>query len=220
MDGSQGVVDFVAQHLHQALPCLTLLLAQRAGEVGEDHQVVREAAFPEHAASQFPAAALAGEGVLHEPRRFALEALLQSQVARRLPDQLLGRPPQQSRPATVGRLEGSGFIEREGGHVDLFHDLREQGGGLHGVQSLAAQRLAQRVDFDHGEPEGVIAPVLTGPNGVVPFVQGGEHVGHRLQRADDSMSEHEGESHPRRGDHDGEGPLHPRREVAVPQQQE
>ena len=51
----------MAQHAHEALPCLALLLAQRAAHVGEDEQLVGESPLPEAGAANLPAAHAARE---------------------------------------------------------------------------------------------------------------------------------------------------------------
>jgi hypothetical protein len=40
-------------------------------------------------------------------------------------------------------------VEREDGHVDLEHDLPQQGRRIDGAESLVLQRVDERVDLEH-----------------------------------------------------------------------
>ncbi len=75
-------------------------------------------------------------------------------------------------------------IEREHRDVDLGADLVQQRAGLERFEALIAQRLAQRVDFDHDLAERIARVGVAAAQRVVAFAQCFEHVRERLQRAD------------------------------------
>ncbi len=54
MDWSEGVVDFMAEDAHQALPGLSFLLAQGSAKIGKHHQGMGHAALPKLRAAKIP----------------------------------------------------------------------------------------------------------------------------------------------------------------------
>jgi ABC-type lipoprotein release transport system permease subunit len=63
----------VAEHAHEALPRLPLLLAQRASQIGEPHQLVGQTAQAQGAPANLEAAARAGQVEIENLVRLASE---------------------------------------------------------------------------------------------------------------------------------------------------
>src|SRR5205823_13794522 len=63
LNGSERIVQFVAQNADDLLPRFAFFIAQCPAQVAQDDQVVRQAALPERAAAQSPASRATGERV-------------------------------------------------------------------------------------------------------------------------------------------------------------
>src|SRR5579863_1386374 len=75
LDRRERVIEFVAEHANQALPCLALFIAQRAAEVADQQDLIGQTGFPKTAAMNLPAAGLAGKRGLNDARRFSSHAI-------------------------------------------------------------------------------------------------------------------------------------------------
>ena len=111
----------------------------------------------------------------------------------------------------VGEAELAVGVEGEDRDVDFLHHGAEEGGGLEGVEALVLEGAAEGVDLPHHVAEGVVALGAAGADGEVALAQGGEEVGHGLERADDAGAGGGGEAEPAAGDEERQGPLDFRR---------
>src|SRR5207248_8547367 len=146
MDGCERIVDLVAENANEPLPRLTLLLAQRAAQIGEDQQLVRLAPEPERAAAELELPGSTGERQLEIARRGTVERCPEPQlprVARRQTRELgaeepLSRAVRQDRAAVL--------VEGEDRDLDLVHDPLEQRACFQRSQALLAERRRQLVE--------------------------------------------------------------------------
>src|SRR6266571_3834385 len=72
-------------------------------------------------------------------------------------EELLGRPVEEPLPRAVHQAQAALVVEREHRHVDLLHDLAQEGGGLEGAQALLAQGVRVRVHLLHRLGERIVA---------------------------------------------------------------
>jgi len=128
----------MAEHAHQPLPRLALLIAQGAAEIGEHQQLVWQSALAKIRAAHSPAAHAARKCHLRGARRLALEAIGQTQLACRASQQLFLRPGQQSLPCAIDQPQPLRLIERKDRDFDFRHHRPQQGRGFHGVEPLLA----------------------------------------------------------------------------------
>src|SRR5678816_3262478 len=85
----------MADDAHDALPRLTLLLAQRARELRDDEQLVRLATLAEAATANLPPSAAAGENVGDDAAGFLREHAREAELGRTAALQVLARRAQQ-----------------------------------------------------------------------------------------------------------------------------
>ncbi len=196
----------MAEDAHQPPRGLALLVAQRAREVGEHEQLVRPPALAERAAPQLPAPAAAGKVGVQHPRRLAVQALGEPQLLGAPPHQPLGRVGQQPLAGAVHQPEALLVVEGEDGDVDLLHHARQERGGLERAEPLLAQGLAERVDLQQRQAEGVVAARAAGADREVLLAQRGQHVGERLEGAHDPLAQGEDGGQPEAADQQRDGP--------------
>jgi hypothetical protein len=135
-------------------------------------------------------------------------------------EQPLRHLAEQLRARAVDEREVAVGVEREQRDVNLRHDLPEQCRRFESVEPLVAERLDQRVDFDHHLAERIAAARAAGADGEVAFAQRREQVRQRLQRQDDALAQREREAEAERDDDHCQGPLDLRRVVSGPQEDE
>jgi hypothetical protein len=193
------VVQLVTQHADEALPGLALLVAQRAREVGEHEEAVRDAVLPEHPAADLEAAGTAGEGQLQDLPRPGVQRPLQPQLARGAAEQPLQGLEEEALARAVHELQAMRGVEGEDGHLDLLHDLAQEGRRLEGSQALLAQGVRERVDLAHHQGERVLAACAAGAEREVLLAEGGQEVRQRAQRPHHVALHGEGEGEP--GEH-------------------
>jgi hypothetical protein len=184
-----------------ALPGLTLFLAQRAPHVGEHQQLVREAPQPKGAAAQLPLPGRPGEGRLDGARCLALEEGREAegggggtQRGRRR-GRRRGRG-EQAFAGAVDQAELALAVEGEDRDVDLGDHLAQQRAGLQGAGVLAPERLGEAVDLGQGFAQGVAAAGDTAADGEVPVAQRAQEVRHGAQRTNDVRPQREGPPQP------------------------
>ena len=170
-DGCQRVVQFVAQHPHQALPGVQFLLAQGLRHIGDHHQFERAAVLADARAANPPAARAARKHGLQRGHRGTVQAHLQLQVACRLTEQALGGGGQQALAGAIHQAQTLVFIEGEDGHGDFAHHGAQQGGGLHGAEALFAERAAQGIDLAHDFAESVVGAGRAATHRKIPLAQ-------------------------------------------------
>ena len=221
LDRRERVVHLVADDADQALPRLPLFFAQRLAQVGQDQQLVRPAALAELAAPDLPAADAAGERRVDDARRFAGQAIGEVELGRRRrPSSRSAGWLEEPRAGAVDELQLVLFVEGEHRDVDLGHHLAQQRRRLERVEALVAERLDERVDFDHDLAERIAAARAAGADREVAFAERGEQVRQRLERQDDALAQREREAEAEGDDEDGQRPLDLGRVVAGPEKDE
>jgi hypothetical protein len=198
----------VTEHADEALPGEQFLFAERAAEVGDDDEVVRAAAFAKLAAAHAPAAGAAGEGVAAGRAGSPARQSARSRSAACAAEDALGGLVAMSCAGAVDEAERFAGVEGEDGDVDLLHHGAEERGGLEGAEALVLEHAAEHVDFPQDVAEGLIAAGAAGAHGEIALAEGGEEVGHGLQRADDVPTQGEGKAKPGEEHHQPKSPLH------------
>ena len=140
-----------------------------------------------------------GAGSRRQPSRPSSSAVLfSSRSAGRREQPLAG---------AVDEAQAVGAVEREDGDVDLLHHLAQQRGGLERAEPLLAQRVGERVGFDHHFAERhrrSSAPCARTEKS--PSRSAGEQVRQRLQGIDDAAPERGREAPPGPDDEYAERP--------------
>ena len=220
LDRRERVVHLVPDDANQALPRLSLFLAQRLAQIGEHQQLVRPPALPEQASPDFPPAHAAGKRRGDDARRLAAQALVEIEFGRAPPEEPLRRLTQETRAGAVHELQLVFLVEREDRDVDLRHHFSQQGRRLERVEPLMAQRFDQGVDLDHHLAERVTAARAAGANREVPLAERGQQVRERLQRQHHPLAQRQREAQAEGDDEDRQRPLDLRGVVAGPQEDE
>ena len=201
----------------QALERLPLLFAERLTEIREHQQLVRPAALSKQAASDLPSAHASGKRRVDDAGRFAIEAVLETELLCAAPEQTFRRLRQEPGARAVDEGQLPAFVEREHSHFDLRHHLAQQRRRLERIEALVPQRFDERVDFDHDFAERVAAARAARANGEVAFAKRGQQVGQRLKGQDDALAQRKREAETEGADEDGERPLDFRRVIARPE---
>ena len=197
------------QHADDALPGRLFFFAQRLAEVGDDDQHMRTAVAVELRAADLVAAALlAAEAAVDEAARLAGEVLVEPELSRRLPDQLVARLADHLLGGLVDEEQLVGRIEREDGDGDLLHHVREQHRRLDGFGPLALQREAEVVDLAHHHRHRAAAPGAQAADRVVALTQRAEQVGDQVQRSHRELPRRRSRSDPDQDDDARQRPPH------------
>src|SRR6266850_6324898 len=220
LNGSEGVIQFVAQNADQSLPRLAFFISQRAAQVAQDYKMVRQAALPEGPAPQSPAPGTARKIQLHGARRIPVQAGAESQLFRRKTQETLHRPSQQALAGAINEAQLRVVVERKDGEVDFFHHGAQQRAGFQRAQALLPQRLAERVHFNDHFAHGVVAARAARPQRKILFAQGRQQIRKCLQGEDHPGAQREGESQPKRNDKKSQRPKRAGRKISRPQQNE
>ena len=207
-DGRQRVIQLVAQHAHQALPCLQFLLTQGLREIGNHQQFEGQPVLADACAAHAPAAGAARKRGMQGGHRGTFEADVEVQFGGALAQQALGGGGQQALTGAVHQAQAMVLIEGEDGHGDFAHHGAQQGGGLHGAEALFAQRAAQGIDLAHDFAEGVVGAGRAAAHRKISLAQRAQQIGERLQGEHHALAHGEGTAQPGAGNQHGEGPLH------------
>src|SRR5690606_25250826 len=106
LDRRERVVDLVAEYADQTLPGMPLLLTERAAEVGQDEEPVRQPALPELACPRLPTTGLVRERRLEGPRALAaVQRIAQPEVVGREAEEPLRGPGEETLARTVEEPE-------------------------------------------------------------------------------------------------------------------
>jgi hypothetical protein len=146
------------EHADDALPGLLLFFAQRSREVGEDEELMRLAVAAERRPPQLEASALRAERPIEQARGLAFQALVETQLARLVADQI--RRALADQPFCGWIREHEHFVHVEGEHrnVDRAHHALEKRRRFDRLGPLALQGVAKRVDLVHDEIDGASRP--------------------------------------------------------------
>ena len=129
-DRRERIIQLVAEDANQALPGLALFVAQRAAQIGEHEQLVRQAAFAKTAATHFPTAGFARKSDLLDARGLAVRhSARPSSPAFRAEQMFLGLI-ENAFAGAIHEAERAATIEGENGHVNFLHHLAQQRGGF------------------------------------------------------------------------------------------
>ncbi|PYS76671.1 MAG: hypothetical protein DMF66_13435 [Acidobacteria bacterium] len=122
----------MAEHAHDPLPGLQLLLAQGPAQVGDDEELVRDAALAETAPAHAPAAggpAVAGERFRQCVRRLVVahsQAVGESEFFGGATRGALRSPREQALARAVHQSQAASGVEGEDGHVNLRHHRAQE----------------------------------------------------------------------------------------------
>ncbi len=208
------------EHSNQSLPSLTLFLAQSATHVGDDEQLMRQAALAEHAVANFPPPRFSGEHNGRNLRPVRLEATGESQLARGATRHAHRRLIEQAFTGAIDEAQAVRAVEREYGDVDLFHHFAQQGRSFESSEPLLAQRLAERVHFAQDFAKNIVTAGAARADREITFAQRGQQIRKRAHRKGDALLGTEGKAQPRDDDNHRQRPLFFGREIAEPQQQQ
>jgi len=145
---------------------------------------------------------------------------LEDQLGGGLAEQALGGSGKKALAGAVHEAEAGVLVEGKDGDVDLAHDRTEQHGGFERAEALLAECGAEGVDLAHDFGESIIRTRRAAAHGVVPFAQGAEQVGERLQGEDNALADRDGAAEPYGSDEDTERPLDTAGETARPEEPE
>ena len=112
------------------------------------------------------------------------------------------------------------LVEREDGHVDLGHDLREQSARLEGSEALLAERGREGVDLQEHFAERVVGSGPARADREVVLAHRGEQIRDGLERPDDPLPQRLREGQKPSDEEGGQRPAELGREVAGPEENE
>ena len=166
----------MAEHANEALPGLALFIAQRAAQIRDDEQLVREPCFAKISAMNFPAAGFSGKRDLLDARRVAGEAFGKAELARVSSEKALFRLIQNALAGAIHEAKRAVAVECKNRDVDFLHHFAEQRGGFESAESLLAKRFAERVHFAQHFAERIAFIGAAGANRKIAFAQSGEKI--------------------------------------------
>ena len=125
-----------------------------------------------------------------------VQADVQLQFLRRLPQQPFGGSGQQPLAGAIHQPQPLVLVERKNGDIDFPHHRAQQRGGFHRSQPLFAQRAAQRVDLAHDFAQRVVGPRRAAAHRKIALAQRAQQVGKRLQREHHALAHRQGKAQP------------------------
>ena len=108
----------------------------------------------------------------------------------------------------VDETQPLSLVERKKRHVDLFHDLANEGRRLPRIETVGAKNLTQRVDLGDHTAEHIGPGSKAPAKGEVPLPQRAKQVGDRLQRAGDATVHEQRQAQPATKDQGRQAPRH------------
>src|SRR6266478_6837817 len=194
------------KHANEPLPRFALFITERAAQIAQHYEVMRQPSLSEGSATQPPAPGTAGKSQLHRVRGLAFQASAQPQFWRGKPQQALFRATQQTFAGAIDQPQLRVVVERKDGEVNLLHHRSQQGIGLHCPQALLPKYLTESIDFNDHFAHGIVASPATGAQRKVFFSQRGQKIRKRLQRKNDAIPQRESEAEPESKDEKGKRP--------------
>ena len=126
LDGRQRIVQLMAQDADKALPRLQLFFPKGTGEIGDDEELMRNAALTEVAAANAPPATSAREIARNGLLGLADQILGEAKRGRIARDEALSRLREQAFPGAVHQPENLLRIESKYGDFNFFDNLSEE----------------------------------------------------------------------------------------------
>jgi hypothetical protein len=149
----------------------------------------------------FPAAGFSGEGDLRDARGLTLEAFRQVEIFGGPAEQLLFGTREHALTGAIHKAQAAVAIEGKDSHVNFFHHLAKQRGGLERAQPLLAQRFAECIHLAQYFAERVFHIRAARSNRKVAFAQSSKQIRESTQGKYDAALGRECEAQPG-DDHD------------------
>src|SRR5882762_3384129 len=179
---------------------------------------MRKAVLTEATTPQSPPARATWKSQLHSTSRFSFKAGRETELTSSEANEPFRRASEEALSGAIDELQSARTVERENRHIDFFDHRAQQSRGLQRAQALFAQRLAQRVYFEHHFAESIVVARAPGTDGEIFLAHRCEEIGQGLQREDDTLPEGKCEAQPKNNDEDRKRPGGLRRIVTKPQQ--
>src|SRR6266702_3626756 len=147
LDRGKRIIHFVAEHANQSLPGAAFFFAQRATEIRQHEQFMRQALLPKRAPSNSPTTGASGKA---ERKRFVLVNIVTGVEAKFLcafAQQFVHWLAEQSFASAINETQTPFWIESENRNVDFPQDRAQPRRRVKGTQALQAQRFAERVNL-------------------------------------------------------------------------
>ena len=175
----------MSQHANQALPGGLFLFLKRNAEIGQHQQSVGRSILAEDGLAQQPARRRSAEGTNGLIRRG--QQIVEAQVTRKMAKASRGGAIEEFEAGVVDELQAVFAIEGEERRVHYLQDARQQRGSLKRAHALLLQEIGKRVDLAGKFAEGIAGGGAARAKGVVAFAQRRNHVGERLQGANEAV---------------------------------
>src|SRR5437016_6852167 len=152
LDWSKRIIHLVAEHANQPLPGAAFFFAQRATEIRQHEQLMRQALLPKRAPSNSPTTGASGKA---ERKRFVLVNIvtgIESKFFCAFAQQFVHCLAEQSLAGTINETQTPFWIESENRNIDFPHDRAQQRRRFKSTETLQAQRFAKRIDLQQNLP--------------------------------------------------------------------
>src|SRR6266404_2692851 len=179
------------KNANKPLPCLALFVSERPAEIGQDHEMMWQAALAERPATQPPASGATRKCQLHGVRGFAFQTGSQSQLLRGEPQQAPFGTAQQSFSGAIDQPQLIVVVEGEDGEIDLLHYGPQEGIGFQRAQTLLTKDFTEGIDFNYHLTHGVVGSRPTSAQGKVLLPQRRQEIRKCLQRKNNAMTKRE-----------------------------
>src|SRR6266852_2331877 len=126
------------KHANEPLPRFALFITERAAQIAQHYQVMRQPSLSKGSASHPPAPGTAGKSQLHRVRGLAFQASAQPQFLRGKPQQALFRATQQTFAGAIDQPQLRVVVERTDGQANLLHTVRSRA-----LASMAPKRCCR-----------------------------------------------------------------------------
>ena len=196
----------MAKNANEPLPGFALFITKRAAQVAENNQMMRQASLPKRATAKSPAAGPPGESQLHRAGRLTLQASAQSELVCSESERTLHGAVQQAHACAIDEPEFLVLVEREDRKVDFLHHGSQEGRSFQRTEALLAQRLAERVYFDHDLAHGILSAGPASTHREIFFAQRRKKIRKGLEGENDAVFQGKGETEPKDYDEEGQCP--------------
>jgi hypothetical protein len=168
--------------------------------------LMRTPSLSESAPPLLPPRASARERRIERANRFADQAVAEGERGRGPPEQAVRRRAEQALSTAIHQTQHAILVKREHCRIDLGHHRPQQSRRFAGIEALFPQPVAQRVDLEERQAQGIVRSCAARSHGEITFAKRGQHVGNGLERPDHSLDQQRRDGEPDHHQEHGERP--------------
>lgn len=196
-DRCHRVVEFVSKDADEALPGLQLFLPQITPHIDQNEECMWFSIFAKGASPHEETSGTSGERAPNYRVAFHFKGEAESQLRCIFSQNRLTLAViEEGGGGAIAQVQATSGVEGEDGRVDFIDHLFKQGVGLDRDETVFAQHLPQKIDFEHYLTEGIVGVDIARLKTEIPFPHPAQHVGCCLKGTDDARLERQGKVKP------------------------